>query len=220
MITIKEIQDGLNHFKGDDHRAWHAFCHFNMIKDMYKDFDRETKVATMEFFYDCVFKCKEIDTYFVTDEVTDLPRKARGGYGDHTKDHPYTARIAGRAILEDNQWILDDWSIFHSEFFRLPVVLGVIKKQNEDVKVDSDGYGGIIVKDITENRYKKKNGSSYLWEYNDGKTSYPVTRFPLKRIDWYHDYEEKMHKQWKDADCNLDTYKKNFQVNDYEQPCI
>ena len=55
MITIKEIQDGLNHFKGDDHRAWHAFCHFNMIKDMYKDFDRETKVATMEFFYDCVY---------------------------------------------------------------------------------------------------------------------------------------------------------------------
>ena len=55
MITIKEIQDGLNHFKGDDHRAWHAFCHFNMIKDMYKDFDSSTKVATMEFFYNCVF---------------------------------------------------------------------------------------------------------------------------------------------------------------------
>tara|TARA_Y100001951_G_scaffold36802_1_gene29049 strand:+ start:745 stop:1407 length:663 start_codon:yes stop_codon:yes gene_type:complete len=220
MITLKEMQEGLNHFKGDEHRAWHAFCHFNMIRDQFKNFDSSTKVATMDFFYNCVFKCKEIDSYFVTTGVTDLARKPRGGYGEHTKDHPYTSRVAGHAILEDNQWMLDDWSIFCLEFFKLPLVVGVLPTENSEVKVTSDEHGGIIIKDITENRYKKKNGSSYLWEYNDGKTSYPVTRFPLKRIDWYHDYEEKMYKQWKDADCNLDTYKKNLQVNDYGQTCI
>ena len=55
MITLKEMQEGLNHFKGDEHRAWHAFCHFNMIRDQFINFDSSTKVATMEFFYNCVF---------------------------------------------------------------------------------------------------------------------------------------------------------------------
>ena len=140
-------------------------------------------------------KCKDIDSHFVTDEVSDLPRLPRGGYGDHTKDHPYTARIAGRSILEDNQWILDDWETFHTEFFKLPLVVGVLPEQNQDVKVSPDGYGGIIVKNTLENRYTNKNGQSYIWEYNDGEKSYPVTKFPLKRIDWYHSYEEKLHQQ-------------------------
>jgi hypothetical protein len=210
MITLKEMQEGLNHFKGDEHRAWHAFCHFNMIRDQFKNFDSSTKVATMEFFYNCVFKCKEIDSYFVTTGVTDLARKPRGGYGEHTKDHPYTSRVAGHAILEDNQWMLDDWSIFQSEFFKLPLVVGVSPEQNQDVKVSPDGYGGIIVKNILENRYANKNGQSYIWEYNDGKKSYPVTKFPLKRIDWYHSYEEKLHNQWLEAGENMDVYRYKF----------
>ena len=215
MITSEEYQDGLNTFDGWKYRAWMAFYQFNIIKEGYDQSSAKKKVIIQEFFYNCVYKCDETDSHYVTSDVVDLPRLPRGGYGKHTKDHPYTARVAGRAILEDNQWLLDNWEIFAEEFFKLTTVVGVTGDQNQDVKVVPDDFGGIIVKEVLQERYK-----NILWQYNYNDKIYSVSKFPLKAEPWYINYEIKKNEQWKDAGCNLDTYKKNLQVNDYGQTCI
>ena len=204
-LSNKEYQEGLIHYQGWKFNAWKAYGTLYFVKDFYNDFSKDKKVSTMKSFYDSVFACTPHDTNFVSLEVTQLKTKPKGGYGEHTKDHPFSARVAGRAILEDHQYLINNFEIFTEEFLKLISVVGVVPIQNQDVKVTKDGFGGIIVKGLTTKRYE-----GISWRFHSEDEWYTVNKFPLEIMSWYNEYEIKKNKQWIEAGCDLKTYQYNL----------
>ena len=188
LLTQKEIAEGMVELEGWKFQAWRAFVMCNEVKDFYKDLSSTKKVYLAHGFYDCVFRLSE----------TELDAKPRFielsvhlGDNDLCKDHPFSARLAHRAIMLNNQWLLDDFEIFKENFHWLGSnLLGLSKKMNQKVKYrpTRDGSGDIIAPGVIEDRYTNGDGSPL--RFFDEETNNYVTGFPLKIMPWYAEFEK------------------------------
>jgi|TARA_R110002074_G_scaffold398105_1_gene589548 hypothetical protein len=187
VLTKKEITENLINLEGWQFQAWRAFVMCNEVKDFYKDLSSTKKVYLAHGFYDCIFRLSE----------TELDAKPRFielsvhlGENKLCKDHPFSARLAHRAIMLDNQWLLDDFEVFKESFHWLgSSLLGLSSEMNQKVKyrATKDGSGDIIAPAVMEDRYTYCDGSPL--RFIDEKTNNYVTGFPLKIMPWYAEFE-------------------------------
>ena len=150
----------------------------NRIRDIYHKFSRDKKVKASHFFYDCIFRCSESPHYsgFMSDDARYVEKP--------TVDHPFSARVAARAIFEDHQYLLDDFELFCSIFEMLLQTLKMTSDENQLVKIKKDGFGGVIVDKVIEERY-----GGITWYGIDSI----VKEFPLKQPPFYQKYEMKIN---------------------------
>ena len=188
ILTKEEITEGLVKLEGWEFQAWRAFVMCNEVKDFYKDLSSTKKVYLAHGFYDCIFRLSET-------ELNAKPRyielSVHLGECKLCKDHPFSARLAHRAIMLDNQWLLDDFEVFKESFHWLcSNLLGISSKMNQKVKYKStkDGSGDIIAPGIIEDRYTNGDGSPL--RFFDEETNNYVTGFPLKIMPWYAEFEK------------------------------
>ena len=185
-ISQKDRVWGYLNYFDTQYQAWCAFIKLNELRDIWIHhlFNSKKKVLESHNFYDRIFRCTSIDSGWISAAVNSLPPLKNGKPPKHTKDHPFSARVAGRAIMNDNQWLLDDFDIFYEEFCKLIVVVGVISSENMDVKITSDNDGDIIVPVVITERY---NHIQFIHQ----KTLSQRWGLPLDIPDWYLAYEEK-----------------------------
>ena len=200
IITHKEYIDGLLKHEEWKFQAWRAFCEMNRIRDIYHKFSRDKKVKASHFFYDCIFRCSESPHYsgFMSDDARYVEKP--------TVDHPFSARVAARAIFEDHQYLLDDFELFCSIFEMLLQTLKMTSDENQLVKIKKDGFGGVIVDKVIEERY-----GGITWY---GKDSI-VKEFPLKQPPFYQKYEMKIKQKVEDAG-GINEYKNQLKLKNYE----
>ena len=188
ILTKEEITEGLVELDGWEFQAWRAFIDCNEVKDFYKDLSSTKKVNLAHGFYDHVFRVseKELDA-----KPRFIEMSVHLGEYKLCKDHPFSARLAHRAIMLDNQWLLDDFEVFKESFHWLcSNLLGISSKMNQKVKYKStkDGSGDIIAPGVIEDRYT--NGDGTPLRFFDEETRNYVTGFPLKIMPWYAEFEK------------------------------
>jgi hypothetical protein len=188
ILTKEEITEGLVEQDGWKFQAWGAFIFCNQVRDFYKDLSSTKKVNLAHGFYDYVFRCSE-------KELNAKPRfiEMSVHLGEHKlcKDHPFSARLAHRAIMLDNQWLLDDFEVFKESFHWLcSNLLGISSNLNQKVKYKStkDGSGDIIAPGVIEDRYTNSDGTPL--QFFDEETKNYVIGFPLKIMPWYAEFEK------------------------------
>jgi len=186
ILTRAEITEGLIELEGWKFQAWRAFVACNEVRDFYKDLSSTKKVNLAHGFYDCIFRLSE----------TELDAKPRFiemsvhlGEKILCKDHPFSARLAHRAIMLNNQWLLDDFEVFKDSFYWLGSnLLGISSDMNQKVKYKKDGNGDIIAPGVMDDRYTNSDGSPL--RFFDEKTNNYVTGFPLAIMPWYAEFEK------------------------------
>ena len=173
---------------GWEYQAWRAFVACNEVRDYYERLSSDKKVYLAHGFYDCIFRLseKELDAKprFIEISVHLKENKI-------CKDHPFSARLAHRAIMLDNQWLLDDFEVFKESFHWLgSSLLGLSSELNQKVKYKAtrDGSGDIIAPAVMEDRYTYGDGSPL--RCIDTETNNYVTGFPLKIMPWYAEFEK------------------------------
>ena len=172
--------------EGWQFQAWRAFVDCNLVRDCYKNFSHTKKVCLAHSFYDYIFRLSE-------KELEAKPRFVEVSV--HTKenklckDHPFSARLAHRAIMIDNQWLLDDCEVFKESFHWLgSSLLGVPSEINNKVKYRKGDNGDIIASGVLQDRYTYGDGSPLRF-YDYSSKNY-VTGFPLKIMPWYAEFEK------------------------------
>ena len=73
---------------------------------------------------------------------------------DRTADHPLSARVAHRAIMNANLWLLDDFNVFKKEFYILMQKINMTSSENSGVKIMPDKNGDVKVPMYITDRYK------------------------------------------------------------------
>ena len=187
VITKEEEEWGSINYHGDKYSAWEAFCQLNRKRHLWQSYSSEKKVLESHSFYDRVFRCKQPAPVWISTTVNRTAPKTRNGTpksGEYTKDHPFSSRLATRAILTDHQWLLDDFNLFFAEFLKITKTVGVTSDENEDVKIDSNGDGEVSVSKIITERYEHI-------QFINVKTLNQSWGLPLDIPDWYLFSEEK-----------------------------
>ncbi len=175
-------------YNGCDYQAYQAWFQMKRLRNIWSKFNRERKVYESHILYDRIFRLTNKDvcykTEFITEEIYNLPKKPRGGYANYTNDHPFSARLAFRTLMNDWPTFMDDFDDFKVEFKKLTYTLGMLPKQNQDVKIKKDGNGELIVEEIINERYKN-------FTFINMNTNAKVKGFPLDVPDWYLEGEKK-----------------------------
>ena len=108
--------------------------------------------------------------------------------------------------LNGYQYLLDDFELFCSIFEMLLQTLKMTSDENQLVKIKKDGFGGVIVDKVIEERY-----GGITWY---GKDSI-VKEFPLKQPPFYQKYEMKIKQKVEDAG-GINEYKNQLKLKNYE----
>ena len=186
ILTKKEIDDGMINLDGWEFQAWRAFVDCNEVRYFYKDLSANKRVLLAHGFYDHIFRVSEKD---VSAKPRFIEMSVHLREEKLCKDHPFSARLAHRAIMFENQWLLDDFEIFKESFYWLcSNLLGISSKMNQKVKYKTDGNGDIIAPGVLNDRYTNNDGSPLRF-FDEEKQNY-VTGFPLKIMPWYADFEK------------------------------
>ena len=164
-------------YDGWDFSALMAFTVMNEYRHVYSSLSKDKKVKLAHQFYDFIFRCNNIPIRFESKESKNYLKS------DRTADHPFSARVAHRAIMNDNQWLLDDFEKFKLEFYKLLYKINVTEDENQKVRIAPDGNGDVKIEKFIVERYEG------VEQWYDNETNKWVEDFPLKIPSWYGEYE-------------------------------
>ena len=165
-------------YDGWEFSARKAFTEMNEYRNIYHLFSRDKKVKLAHQFYDLIFRCNDIPIRFESVEAIKLLKS------DRTADHPLSARVAHRAIMNANLWLLDDFDVFKKEFYKLMQKINMTSKENSGVKILPDNQGDVKVPMFITERYEK------VEKWYDKKKGIWSVGFPLEIPEWYANYEK------------------------------
>ena len=168
--------DDYINYNGWEFSARMAFCMMNEYRYVYADLSPDKKVKLAHQFYDLVFRCN--DRPIVWESENSLNVKTP------TADHPLSARVAHRALMNQNQHLLDDFDLFKTEFYKLLQKINMTSKENSGVKIKSDNYGDVIVPQYITERYSR------VGFFRNKITGEKCYEFPLEVPQWYGKYEQ------------------------------
>tara|TARA_R110000782_G_scaffold269916_1_gene368957 strand:+ start:49 stop:603 length:555 start_codon:yes stop_codon:yes gene_type:complete len=169
--------DDYTNYNGWEFSARLAFDQMNEYRQVYTELSSDKKVKLAHNFYDHVFRCNDRSAEWKSEN-------ALGKLAKHTtEDHPFSARVAHRAIMNDNQYFLDDFNLFAPKFYELIQKITITPKENSNVKIKADNYGDVIVPVYITERY------SQIKSFKNKNTKNTVFEFPLPVPEWYGKYE-------------------------------
>ena len=168
--------DYLKH-NGWEFSARKAFTEMNEYRNIYHLISKDKKVKLAHQFYDLIFRCNDIPIRFESVEALKLPKS------DRTADHPLSARVAHRAIINANLWLLDDFDVFKKEFYKLMQKINMTSKENSGVKILPDNQGDVKVPMFITERYER------VEKFYDNEKNTWIQEFPLEIPNWYGEYE-------------------------------
>jgi hypothetical protein len=152
-----------------------AFDQMNEYRQVYTELSFDKKVKLAHQFYDFVFRCNDRPIEWESENCLGADKK--------TADHPFSARLAHRAIMNENQHFLDDFDLFKLEFYKLLQKINMTSKENSGVKIKPDHYGDVIVPQYITERYNR------VRFFKNKKTREVSNEFPLDIPEWYGKYE-------------------------------
>ena len=164
------------HYMGWEFSARMAFQSMNIYRNIYSSLSRDIKVKLAHQFYDLVFRCNDIPIRFESKESLKVSKP--------TADHPFSARVAHRAIMNANLWMLDNFDVFKKEFYKLMQKINMTSKENSGVKIGSDNNGDVKIPKFLTERYEK------VEKWYDKKKGIWSVGFPLEIPEWYANYEK------------------------------
>ena len=163
-------------YGGWEFSARKAFNTLNEYRYVYSLLSRDIKVKLAHQFYDLVFRCNDIPIRFESKESLKVSKP--------TADHPFSARVAHRAIMNANLWLLDDFDVFKKEFYKLMQKINMTSKENSGVKILPDNKGDVKIPKFITERYEK------VEKWYDKKKGIWSVGFPLEIPEWYANYEK------------------------------
>lgn len=155
-----------------------CYQRLKIIKPIWKNLSRDSKVKEAHYFYDCIYRCKgssPSNTKWISIEIDNMK---------YTSDHPFTARLSMRIIMTDWPPFMDTFEDFAEEINFLTQTIGISAKENQDVKVIPDNFGEIKVNELTSVKYENftfKN--KYTGEIRHG--------LPFNVPEWFDNGERK-----------------------------
>ena len=163
-------------YDGWEFSARKAFTEMNIYRNIYSSFSKDIKVKLAYQFYDLVFRCNDIPIRFESKESLKVSKP--------TADHPFSARVAHRAIMNANLWMLDNFDVFKKEFYKLMQKINMTSKENSGVKILPDNKGDVKIPKFITERYEK------VEKWYDKKKGVWSVGFPLEIPEWYANYEK------------------------------
>ena len=133
-------------YDGWEFSARKAFTEMNIYRNIYSSLSKDIKVKLAHQFYDLVFRCNDIPIRFESKESLNVSKP--------TADHPFSARVAHRAIMNANLWMLDNFDVFKKEFYKLMQKINMTSKENSGVKILPDNNGDVKIPKFLTERYK------------------------------------------------------------------
>ena len=164
------------YYMGWEFSARMAFQSMNIYRNIYSSLSRDIKVKLAHQFYDLVFRCNDIPIRFESKESLKVTKP--------TADHPFSARVAHRAIMNANLWMLDNFDVFKKEFYKLMQKINMTSKENSGVKILPDNKGDVKIPKFITERYEK------VEKWYDKKKRIWTVGFPLEIPEWYANYEK------------------------------
>ena len=164
------------HYMGWEFSARMAFQSMNIYRNIYSSLSKDIKIKLAHQFYDLVFRCNDIPIRFESKESLKVLKP--------TADHPFSARVAHRAIMNANQWMLDNFDVFKKEFYKLMQKINMTSKENSGVKILPDNKGDVKIPKFITERYEK------VEKWYDKKKGIWSVGFPLEIPEWYANYEK------------------------------
>jgi hypothetical protein len=164
------------YYMGWEFSARMAFQSMNIYRNIYSSLSRDIKVKLAHQFYDLVFRCNDIPIRFESKESLKVSKP--------TADHPFSARVAHRAIMNANLWMLDNFDVFKKEFYKLMQKINMTSKENSGVKILPDNKGDVKIPKFITERYEK------VEKWYDKKKGIWSVGFPLEIPEWYANYEK------------------------------
>ena len=164
------------YYMGWEFSARMAFQSMNIYRNIYSSLSRDIKVKLAHQFYDLVFRCNDIPIRFESKESLNVSKP--------TADHPFSARVAHRAIMNANLWMLDNFDVFKKEFYKLMQKINMTSKENSGVKILPDNKGDVKIPKFITERYEK------VEKWYDKKKGVWSVGFPLEIPEWYANYEK------------------------------
>ena len=164
------------YYMGWEFSARMAFQSMNIYRNIYSSLSRDIKVKLAHQFYDLVFRCNDIPIRFESKESLNVSKP--------TADHPFSARVAHRAIMNANLWMLDNFDVFKKEFYKLMQKINMTSKENSGVKILPDNNGDVKIPKFLTERYKR------VEKWYDKKKGTWTVGFPLEIPEWYANYEK------------------------------
>ena len=162
-------------YDGWEFSARKAFTEMNEYRHVYSSLSVDKKVKLAHQFYDLVFRCNDIPIRFASKESLKISKP--------TADHPFSARVAHRAIMNANLWMLDNFDVFKKEFYKLMQKINMTSSENSGVKIMPDKKGDVKVPMYITDRYK------LVEQFYDNERNTWIQQFPLEIPDWYGKYE-------------------------------
>ena len=162
-------------YDGWEFSARKAFTEMNIYRNIYSSFSKDIKVKLAHQFYDLVFRCNDIPIRFESKESLKVSKP--------TADHPFSARVAHRAIMNANLWLLDDFDVFKKEFYKLMQKINMTSKENSGVKILPDNQGDVKIPMFITERYER------VEKFYDNEKHTWIQEFPLEIPNWYGEYE-------------------------------
>ena len=164
------------YYMGWEFSARMAFQSMNIYRNIYSSLSKDIKVKLAHQFYDLVFRCNDIPIRFESKESLKVSKP--------TADHPFSARVAHRAIMNANLWMLDNFDVFKKEFYKLMQKINMTSKENSGVKILPDNKGDVKIPKFITERYEK------VEKWYDKKKGIWSVGFPLEIPEWYANYEK------------------------------
>ena len=164
------------HYMGWEFSARMAFQSMNIYRNIYSSLSKDIKVKLAHQFYDLVFRCNDIPIRFESKESLKVSKP--------TADHPFSARVAHRAIMNANLWMLDNFDVFKKESYKLMQKINMTSKENSGVKILPDNKGDVKIPKFITERYEK------VEKWYDKKKGVWSVGFPLEIPEWYANYEK------------------------------
>ena len=164
------------YYMGWEFSARMAFQSMNIYRNIYSSLSRDIKVKLAHQFYDLVFRCNDIPIRFESKESLKVSKP--------TADHPFSARVAHRAIMNANLWMLDNFDVFKKEFYKMMQKINMTSKENSGVKILPDNKGDVKIPKFITERYEK------VEKWYDKKKGVWSVGFPLEIPEWYANYEK------------------------------
>ena len=164
------------YYMGWEFSARMAFQSMNIYRNIYSSLSRDIKVKLAHQFFDLVFRCNDIPIRFESKESLNVSKP--------TADHPFSARVAHRAIMNANLWMLDNFDVFKKEFYKLMQKINMTSKENSGVKILPDNKGDVKIPKFITERYEK------VEKWYDKKKGVWSVGFPLEIPEWYANYEK------------------------------
>jgi hypothetical protein len=175
----KNTRNPLEVLKGWEYQAYSAFKKLHDLKPIFHLLGKEEIIFEAHSMYDRIFRLSQkkfnTDTPFEKENLTKE---------ETCRDHPLSARLAFRAIMTDWPPFMNDFDDFKVEFKKLIMTIKISKKDNQNVKLHSNGFGDIVVYKLINDRY-----GDMVFINKD--TGVKKVGFPLEIPEWYLEGERK-----------------------------